>query len=88
MDSLITEYLKSVDSKIDDIQKDISEIKADLRYHIKRTDLLEENMRGQDESLKEAILPIQWAKTTVKIILVAGAVAGAYAALTGTGIIK
>lgn len=86
-DSLITEYLKSVDAKIDVIQSDISAIKADLRYHIKRTDLLEADMHSQKESMKEAILPISWARTTVKILTVVGMIVGIYAGLTKSGIL-
>ena len=60
MDLLIQEILKKVDeihSKIHDMEINQVEIKKDLRYHIKRTDMLEKK-----------VLPI-WKLYTAVVIL-------------------
>lgn len=79
------EELERIEGKIDSMQEDMAEIKLDLRYHIKRTDLLEEHVKGQETSLAEAVLPIRWAKTTTKILAGLGAIAGAILALREIG---
>jgi hypothetical protein len=40
----------------------LADIRKDLNYHIRRTDLLETQM-------EEAIKPIEWAKTTGKLLI-------------------
>lgn len=77
--------LDKIDEKLEVIQIDISEIKADLRYHIKRTDLLEEHVKGQEDSLAEAVLPIRWAKTTAKVVMGLGTIAAAILAMREIG---
>ena len=41
----IHELLAKMDEKLDDAIITLTEVKSDLRYHIKRTDLLEDEMK-------------------------------------------
>lgn len=41
-EDMMFEMLKSLNEKQDDQTKTLADVKADLKYHIKRTDLLEE----------------------------------------------
>jgi hypothetical protein len=49
------EKLEYISKSLTEIKVDIAEIRKDVNYHIKRTDLLEANV----DSLAEAIKPIQ-----------------------------
>lgn len=56
-------WLERIEVKVDGVRIDISEIKADLAYHIKRTDLLEQQVstkatREQVEDLEREMKPV------------------------------
>lgn len=60
--------LDKIDSTLTNHEVILSDIRKDLNYHIKRTDILEETFEHQEEQLKEALIPITWLKMTVKIL--------------------
>ena len=63
-----------------EMAKDIGELKADVKYHIKRTDLLEESIDLDRQQLKKDLAPIKkhvtFVNTTLKIIGALGFIIG------------
>ena len=67
----------SIERLIGMIREDISAIKIDLAIHIYRTDLSEQRLKVEsdrlekmEELLEVALLPIKWAKFSIKILAV------------------
>lgn len=73
--------LARIEEKLDKISEIQSEIRVDLQYHIRRTDLLEEATK----SLADTIAPIQehvsFIRVAGKLLTVLGTVAAGIAAL-------
>lgn len=65
--------------------KDIGELKADVKYHIHRTDLLEESMNLDRQTLKKDLAPIkkhvQLVDATLRILGAIGFIIGLAAAI-------
>lgn len=66
-DDMIFEMLKSLNEKQDEQTKTLASVEADLKYHIYRTDLLEETVRAKANK-------INWKLIGVIIGIVASAV--------------
>jgi len=77
-------WLERIEVKLDGLTKDMAAVKADIAYHIKRTDLLEEDVRSraskqQVEELEKEIKPVVTHVSRLKWLAGAlVAIAGAY----------
>ena len=79
--------MKDILDKLIEIRESQIRIEDDLRYHIKRTDLLEGKLDEELEEIKEELKPIHKAylgvKFSVGAIITLGALAAAIAKLKG-----
>ena len=64
---MIFELLKGLDSKQDRQSEVLTSVEADLKYHIRRTDLIE-------ESLKEKAERINWRKVGIVLGVISTAI--------------
>jgi len=64
---MIFELLKGLDSKQDKQSEVLTRVEADLKYHIRRTDLIE-------ESLKEKAERINWRKVGIVLGVISTAI--------------
>ena len=71
-----TEMLEKITETLTEIQIDIAEIKKDVAYHIKRTDLNEENIERIVESLKPIQAHVALMQLVMKSFLAVAAVLG------------
>jgi phosphoglycerate-specific signal transduction histidine kinase len=72
--------LEKIDDKVDKMSESQIRVEDDLRYHIKRTDLLENRIDTELTPLHRAYIGVKW---TVGLIIGAGAVVAALAKLKG-----
>ena len=59
-----------------EIKDDIAEIKVDLRYHVKRTDIAEENLKMLREELKPVDKHVEQMRGALNLLKVLGIVLG------------
>ena len=83
IDEKLEKILEKVNSLSTDsalIKKDVGQNTRDLSTHIKRTNLLEERMEQHatyhEKQLDEALIPIRWIKTSLKILAAAAVITG------------
>lgn len=80
-------------AKISDLAESVGYVKShvekntkDLEEHIRRTNLLERKLDKTEESwenkMDEALIPVRWGKTTLKILAAGGAIAAIIEILT------
>ena len=68
---------------IAEIQLDIAEIKADLRYHIRRTDLLDEDLKQQRGELKPVVKHVEQMQGALNLVKILSVVLGVVLATAG-----
>lgn len=57
-DSKLIEKLEKLDSRLDSIDVTLAKQAKDLEYHIKRTDLLEQDMSATADSITRSMEPV------------------------------
>lgn len=65
---VLMDHLIEIKVSISGMEKDIETNKDSLLEHMRRTVLLEEELKRQDSLLEEAMKPIEWVRTTARII--------------------
>ena len=68
---------------IAEIQLDIAEIKADLRYHIRRTDLLDDDLKQQRSELKPVVKHVEQMQGALNLVKITSVVLGVVLAIAG-----
>lgn len=66
---LMFDLLKQIQEKQSEHSEILVKVQADLEYHIKRTDLLEEQVNIQRDQIKAVEEPFKIASTTGKLIV-------------------
>jgi uncharacterized protein YoxC len=66
--------LDRIADKIEEIRADIAEIKVDLRYHIKRTDLLDDDLKQQRKELKPVVKHVEQMQGALNLVKVLGVI--------------
>lgn len=83
---LLMEHILDIKVDMSSMKADISANKDSLVEHVRRTNLLESQLKEQDKLLTTAMKPIEWARTTGKIIAwlipIIGGIVGAWLAWT------
>lgn len=64
---MIFELLKGLDSKQDKQSEVLTRVEADLKYHIRRTDLIEESLKGKADR-------INWRKVGIVLGVISTAI--------------
>ena len=69
---MIFELLKGLDSKQDKQSEVLTRVEADLKYHIRRTDLIEESLKGKADRINWRKVGIVLGVISTAIGIVAG----------------